>query len=194
MNNTRSDILLKEKVAQIDDINFDKIYDVTEFAEKQVEQFSNTDNIDLSDVQNLNNVSKSNNYFEMEVQQNEFLDNHVWNLETNDYKKQKKEVANKPLIVAFTSIAVLLCILLFYNVFVINSLSNSVNSSAKINTTVSNSIYVGEKENNYISFENSENTIVIESNTNTYSELNNEESKTNWFDAICSCISSLFGG
>ena len=36
---TRNEILLEEKIAKIDDINFDKIYDVEEFANKQIENF-----------------------------------------------------------------------------------------------------------------------------------------------------------
>jgi hypothetical protein len=39
VDKTRSDILLEERIAQIDDINFDKIYDIDDFATKQMENF-----------------------------------------------------------------------------------------------------------------------------------------------------------
>ena len=151
---SRSDILLEERIAQIDDINFDKIYDVEEFATKQIEDFEeqsfNEQNFDFLDAQVASTSSAEPDVvFEMEVQPNEFLDNYIWKKdEQESTKKQKKKffVSNKPLFFAFTSIAFLLGILLIYNVFVINSLSKSVNNLSRLNVASTKAEYV--KENN----------------------------------------------
>lgn len=177
-NKTRSDILLEERIAQIDDINFDKIYDVADFAEKQIESFDEAD----ADVQDLSfdlndEIAVGNNFsqpeqesvFEMELQPNEFLDNYVWSKQEEDVevvKKEKFHIANKPLFFTFTSIAILLCILFIYNVFVINSLESAAAKSATALNTNANVSYV-EKENNYCLSENFS-AIETENNANIY--------------------------
>lgn len=201
---TRSDILLEERIAQIDDINFDKIYDIEEFATKQIESFDDVDATAESFV-NSQNISSCENFsqplenqpaFEMEVQPNEFLDNYVWEEDKQEVVEQKKakfHVANKPLFFTFTSIAVLLCILFIYNVFVINSLEASVSkSSTALNANNANISYVVEEENNYILFENSA-KMEIENKTSEFSREDNSQ-QTNWFDSVCSYVNSLFGG
>ena len=198
---SRSDILLEERIAQIDDINFDKIYDIEEFASKQIETF---DDVDLSfnnqELQTVDNFSepKNENAFEMELQPNEFLDNYVWNNseqeeEVNVVKQQKFKVANKPLLFTFTSIAVLLCILFIYNVFVINSLERTVaKTAASINTTNSNVSFVVEEENDYIMFENSSKLQIEKENKQNIESENSQI--TNWFDDVCNYVNGLFGG
>lgn len=201
---SRSDILLEERIAQIDDINFDKIYDIEEFASKQIETF---DDVDLSfnnqELQTVDNFSepKAENAFEMELQPNEFLDNYVWNNseqeeEVSVVKQQKFKVANKPLLFTFTSIAVLLCILFIYNVFVINSLEASVGKTTALNANNASFSCVYEQDNNYIMLENS-NKIEIENNENENQNKQNNSSEsqvTNWFDVVCNYVNSLFGG
>ena len=133
---SRSDILLEERIAQIDDINFDKIYDVDEFAMKQIEDFEDVQEMDIPTISSSNfedTVSRDDTLFELEVQPNEFLDNHIWEKDDEDevmVKKPKFFISNKPLFFTFTSIAFLLCILLVYNVFVINSLTTPSNKAS----------------------------------------------------------------
>ena len=204
---TTSDILLEEKIAQIDDINFDKIYDIDDFATKQIESFDHIQDFDaVKFVQSDNDVNFSQNIsesfsepvFEMELQPNEFLDNHIWNKQEDEIKEIKKEkfkVSNKPLLFTFTSIAVLLCILFIYNVFVINSLEKSVaKTEASINATNSNVLIVAEEENNYILFENSSKLNIENSNTKNYENKSEGPQVTNWFDDVCNYVNGLFGG
>ena len=196
---TRSDILLEEKIAQIDDINFDKIYDIEEFSNKQLENFEieNLDFIDsnISSTQNTSFVG--DNVFELELQPNEFLDNYNWNKEEKNeevVKKQKFSLANKPLFYTFTSIAILLGILFIYNLFVINSLEGSVQAKAEANLYSGNAniSYVVEEENNFIMFENSS-KMEIENNKN-YTFKDNCSQETNWFDSVCNYVNTIFGG
>ena len=196
---TRSDILLEEKIAQIDDINFDKIYDIEEFSNKQLENFEieNLDFIDsnISSTQNTSFVG--DNVFELELQPNEFLDNYNWNKEEKNeevVKKQKFSLANKPLFYTFTSIAILLGILFIYNLFVINSLEGSVQAKAGANLYSGNAnvSYVVEEENNFIMFENSS-KMEIENNKN-YTFKDNCSQETNWFDSVCNYVNTIFGG
>lgn len=196
---SRSDILLEERIAQIDDINFDKIYDVDEFATKQIEEFDDATELDIQSISSSNfeeSIDNNNTLFEVELQPNEFLDNHVWEKEEDEeviIRKPKLFVANKPLFFTFTSIAFLLCILLVYNVFVINSLSSSLGKNTNAIVSNMSNVQVLEKENNYIEFENSSK---LEIQTDNYFK-NNEEgelAKTNWFDAICNFADKLFGG
>ena len=154
---SRSELLLKEKVAQIDDINFDKIYNINEFANRKIEEFDNSNQNEVNKIESTQ--KQESNLFEMELQSNDFLDNYVWHYEDEEevsIVKRKKFQFNKSLLYTFTSIAVLLCILLVYNVFVINSLSSSIGAkkmSAVAQTySTSNNL---EVENNFIVIDNS---------------------------------------
>lgn len=195
---TRSDILLEEKIAQIDDINFDKIYDIEEFTTKQLENFEieNLDFIEAKDNSSHISTPAVENIFELEVQPNEFLDNYKWDNEENKENVVKKErfaLTNKSLFYTFTSIAVLLGILFIYNLFVINSLEGSVQAkgNTNFNSNGANISYVVEEENNYILFENSS-KMEIENKTNYIEKDLSKE--TNWFDSICNYVNNMFGG
>jgi len=203
---TRNDILLEEKIAQIDDINFDKIYDVNEFTTKQLEDIelnNNTSDYELNNDFDFVQEENSQPLFECVVQPNEFLDNYDWNSsmeetasEPEEVKQEKFKITNRPLFYTFTSIAVLLCILFIYNVFVINSLESSVNSKvAKINANNASYSVSVQEENNYITFENS-NKLEIKDFLSQSPKTNKGEDlqTTNWFDAVCNGINSLFGG
>lgn len=191
---SRSDILLEEKIAQIDDINFDKIYDIDDFASKQLESFD-IENLDIAETQSsaVNSFVAKDNVFELEMQPNEFLDNYKWEKEDNSalfLKKEKFTLANKPLFYTFASIVVLLGILFIYNLFVINSLENSVSAKAGFSGGA-NVSYIVEEENNYILLENSS-KIEIENCDNNYKK--EEVKQTNWFDSVCNYVNTLFGG
>ena len=196
---TRDEILLEEKIAQIDDINFDKIYDVEEFATKQIENLDEVNNDLLLNEQQTNENYEEKNCFEVEVEKNEFLDNFEWNKEEVEVKQKRSfKINNKLLFFTFTSIAALLSILLIYNVFVINSLSFNLrkaqNLKAQSSYTVSN---VYENENNYIELENSSQIEIEDYSNNQNQTLNkgdNEFEQTSWFDYIVNQISTLFGG
>lgn len=202
IDKSRSEILLEERIAQIDDINFDKIYDIEQFATKQIENFGNEANLnqensfEVFDNHQEFSAPESQNLFELEVQPNEFLDNLNWDKqeEVKVEKKRKFNIANKSLFYAFTSIAMLLCILFIYNVFVINSLESSVAKKVTaLNAANANVSYAVEEENNYILFENSTKMEIKENKNN-----NEKESellpKANWFDVVCNYINNLFGG
>ena len=165
---SRSDILLEERIAQIDDINFDKIYDVEEFATKQIENFEeqsfNEQNFDFMDASVSDNQTPDA-VFEFEVQQNEFLDNYVWQKEEEKPAKKEKGkffVSNKPLFFAFTSIAFLLGILLIYNVFVINSLSSNINNTSKLSVASAKTEICNEQNTNLNGFQNNKNICFVE--------------------------------
>ena len=206
VDKTRSDILLEERIAQIDDINFDKIYDIDDFATKQMENFEQIQDFDAIQFVQSNSAdytqevstSVSEPAFEMELQTNEFLDNYVWNNNENEVvevKKEKFKASNKSLLFTFTSIAVLLCILFIYNVFVINSLERSVaKTAASINTANSNVSFVYEEENDYILFENSSKLQIEQNNEQNYEETSENSQITNWFDDVCNYVNGLFGG
>ena len=200
---TRNEILLEEKVAKIDDINFDKIYDVDEFATKQLESFEDV-KPDLEELStkkiedfddDVEETTSSTTAFELELQPNEFLDNMVWGEDEEIeeiHAKRKFSLVNKPLFYAFTSIAFLLCILFIYNVFVIKSLEGSIASNASSGT--GGNVSIIETENNNITFDNG-NTTEIESNKNYINNSNkNINIQTNWFNELCNKLNQLFGG
>lgn len=208
-NKTRNDILLEEKIAKIDDINFDKIYDVDEFATKQLESFESNDSfednlgsnkiadIDEDFIQDVA-VNEETPAFELELQPNEFLDNMVWGEDDEIEQistKRKFSLCNKPLFYTFTSIALLLCILFIYNVFVIKSLEAKASLNATPNASIS--VLQPVEENNNITFENSTTTEITQ-NANYLEKSNNENSKnnfnTNWFNEVCTFLNKLFGG
>ena len=205
IDKTTSDILLEERIAQIDDINFDKIYDIDDFATKEMENFEQITDFDAIQFVQSNaadytqdiSTSVSAPAFEMDIQPNEFLDNYVWNNqedEVTEVKKEKFKVSNKPLLFTFTSIAVLLCILFIYNVFVINSLEKTVASTAaSINATNSN-VLVVEEENDYIMFENSSKLKIEENSSANFKNESEDSQITNWFDDVCNYVNGLFGG
>lgn len=190
---TRDDILLEEKIAQIDDINFDKIYDVEEFAAKKIESFEDAENT----IKDKEIVLNDNAKFEMEIEPNEFLDSFSWEEKKEEVVKNEKKAKNfilgKPLFFTFTSIAFLLCILLIYNVFVINSLSSSLNQAKSVKVANAYSSVNVNNENNYINIDDTK-SIEIEYD-NTQNNINEESLlQTNWFDYICGQINKLFGG
>ncbi len=185
----KKEILIEEKVAQIDDINFDKIYDTAEMATQELENFDKEVVIDdhFSQISNLDD--ESDNVFSVEVGENEGLNCIGWEQKNSCKRKEKKsfrekfDFSNKPLIVACTSIVVLLCILFVYNLFVLNSLRSTWASA--VSSVGSYQLSAGA-ENNVITFENG-NTLKIESKLSRPDEANNTSS--NLFDEFCSIFS-----
>lgn len=200
---TRNEILLEEKVAKIDDINFDKIYDVDEFATKQLETFEdaspNLEELSTRKIESFDDEetsSKNSNAFELELQPNEFLDSMVWGEEEEIeeiHSKRKFSLVNKPLFYAFTSIALLLCILFIYNVFVIKSLEGTIANSASTNSGGNISI-VENNLNNDITFDNGNKTEIENSKIYFNNSNKNINIQTNWFNEICNRLNQLFGG
>lgn len=177
MDKSRDEILLDEKVEQIDDINFDKLFDSDEMTSKSLESFSE-DNI--SNIENLGHEEE----FSIEVSPSEFLENREKREEKKENKEEKKpKFFKKSLFVAFTSIAVLLCILFVYNVFQINSLQfekGSAYASAKNVTTTK------YEENNFVTFEDGSKLKIEEDKE--------EKTNTNWFDSVIDGLNQMFGG
>lgn len=194
---TKNEIALEERIAQIDDINFDKIYDVTEFANKQIENFEGLSMSNSKIVDFDMEKATPKKAFELELQPNEFLDNMVWGQEEESIAPvQKFKIANKPLFITFTSIAVLLCILFIYNVFLIKSLESKIVASSTSNLSISTEVV---EENNYILFDNSktlqiENANFSKSLANSKGETNQKALQTSWFDDVCNFLNQLFGG
>lgn len=186
-NKSRNEILLEEKVDQIDDINFDKIYDVDEVAETNIDNFDSEIIINDEEISNKN--SKNDDItFSMEIKPNEFLDTFQIGQEAKIKARQKEKTNNKPLIFAFTSIMALLCILFVYNLFVINSLSFAA-GEAHATYNYTNNVSEAE-ENDYITFSNNS-KIQIE---DYYTESREKELQTNWFDSVLDGLNNLFGG
>jgi low affinity Fe/Cu permease len=187
-NKTRNDILLKERVEQIDDINFDKTFDTAEVATRELNNFDKEVvlNDNISKIHNLQTEHQAEPVFSIEIQPNEFFDNIDLSAKEEE-KKSKLTVQNKPLFFTFTSIAVLLCILFIYNLFVINSLQVSLSSTVSSASPAVSTVV--DEENNYILFEN-DNKLTIK---NVEIETDNFE-QTNWFDSFCNEVSELFGG
>lgn len=179
---SRSEILLEEKVDQIDDVNFDRVYDLSEIADKELDNFDSQIIIDdLSEIDS----KKDDVEFSLELQPNEFLDNFKID-NKKEVEKPKSKLARKPLFFAFTSIVALLCILFVYNMFVINSLEFRA-GQAFANSTISSSNEI--ESNDDITFENN-NTTHIEKNL----QLKEVTSQTNWFDRLIQKVNQLFGG
>ncbi len=182
--NSRNDILLKERVEQVDDINFDKTFDVQEMASRELDNFDKEVIIhdNFSQIHNLHENSPDE-LFSIEIQPNEFFDS--LDLSQNEKQRNAKfAIKNKPLFFAFTSIAIMLCILFIYNLFVINSLRFSL-AQAPQNTNST----ITRVENDYILFENEARMTI------TYHDFETPEfSQTNWFDSFVNDVSELFGG
>ena len=133
---SRQDILLKERVSKVDDINFDKIFDTTEVATRELNNFDKEVVVDesISKISNFAEKKEENALFSIEVAPNEFFDN--INIKEETVKPKKKmAIQNKPLFFTVTSIAVLLCILFIYNLFMINNLQSASRSSAALVST-----------------------------------------------------------
>ncbi len=181
---SRNDILLEEKIDQIDDANFGKVYDINEIADNSIDQFDGEiifDDLDTNVAENQRNDET----FSMEIAPNEFLDNFkVGEEEIKLHKKSK--LKNKPLIFAFTSIMALLGILFIYNMFVINSLEYKAGQAY-----ATAGVLAGRNlENDVITFENGT-TMNIE--YDTFSS-QSEKTQTNWFDSLINNVNQMFGG
>ena len=184
-NKSRNEILLEEKVDQIDDINFDKVYDIDEVIGTNLDNFDNE--VVLSHAQNSKEDGNDDVTFSMEIRPNEFLDTFEIGQDAKVKARQKEKVNNKPLIFAFTSIMALLCILFVYNLFVINSLTFSAGTAYAASSYTNDNTLT--EENNYITFENN-NKIEIE---DYFTRKKESDAQTNWFDNIINGLNNLFG-
>ena len=188
--NSREDILLKERIAQVDDINLDKLLDNEEVAEKELESFDE-ELVHIGNITNINSEEhlESEPAFEIEVQPNEFLDNIAFKEE--EVKQTKKDsrlnITNKPLFYCLASIIALLGILFIYNLFVIGSLETKTVAALPSATSSYSEVYT---ENNYIQFDNGS-TLEITVHSNIQSQ---DLSQTNWFDSVIGSLNQMFGG
>lgn len=181
---SRNDILLEEKIDQIDDANFDKVYNINEMVDNSIDQFDNEIILGNFD-ENVSRNKQNDETFSLEVAPNEFLDNFkVGEEEIKIHKKSK--IKNRPLIFAFTSIMALLGILFIYNMFVINSLEYRAGKAFATAGVLAGT----EAENNVITFENGA-TMEIENSTEYKTE---NKSQTNWFDSLIGKVNQMFGG
>ncbi len=198
MSRSRDEILLEEKVAQVDDVNFDKIYDLNEITTKELSNFDKEITLNSKPdckYYDYNDHSQQNLgddvAFSFEVQTNEFLDNMNWHSKEEKSSKIKSKLKDKPLIFAFTSIMTLLCILFIYNMFVINKLEYSAGQAqALTSSSVSSSVNV-DYENDYIEFENGNNLVIRNYPTVKSDDLSQT---SNWFDSLINGVKQLFGG
>lgn len=184
MGEKSRDILLEEKIDQIDDSNFGKVYDINEIANNSIDQFDSE--IIFDDIDTLKDLhSQSNEIFSMEVEPNEFLDNlRIGEKESKCIQKPK--IKNRPLIFTFTSILALLGILFIYNMFVINSLEYRAGQAVATAGVIAGL----NQENNVITFENGS-SMEIENVNFTNKGI---DSQTNWFDSLISGVNQMFGG
>ena len=184
---SREDILLEERVAQVDDINLDKLLDTQEVAEKELESFDE-ELVHFDNITNINSEEKleSEPAFELEIQPNEFLDNIAFKEEEKHEVKKigRVNITNRPLFYSLASIVVLLGILFIYNLFVIGSLETRTVASLPSTTTHVEVL----SENNYIQFENGSTLDINVSMPNVQHNL----SQTNWFDSVVNSLNQTF--
>ena len=188
MNNLREDILLDERVSQVDDINFDMLLSNSEIEEKELQKFDEP--VDITSQVNIEQEKREESLsyspaFEMEVMPNEFLDNIAFREdEEKTSKKSKMKILNKPLFFTLTSIIALLGILFIYNLFMLGSLERKATAlSVPLSQTES-------VENSYIQFENGSTM-----NINFYQNATkNISAQTNWFNSLVDDLNNMFGG
>ena len=187
---SRSNILLEERINQVDDFNLDALFEtqdvVEEVSVKPEEQEISLDNITNID---LEEKLEAEPVFEMEVQPNEFLDNLSFQEEekVENKKTHRLPVTNKPLFYALTSILALLGILFIYNLFVIGSLEVK---AAAIAPTATAATVQAMPENSYIMFDSGA-SLEIE---NYQITIPSTPSQTNWFNNMVDDMGHLFGG
>lgn len=187
---SRSNILLEERINQVDDFNLDALFETQDVVEEvsapQEEQEISLDNITNID---LEEKLEAEPVFEMEVQPNEFLDNLSFQEEekVENKKTHRLPVTNKPLFYALTSILALLGILFIYNLFVIGSLE--VKAAAIAPTTTAATVQA-MPENSYIMFDSGA-SLEIE---NYQITISSTPSQTNWFNNMVDDMGHLFGG
>ena len=186
MDNFREDILLKERVSQVDDINLDMLLSQEEVEEKEIEKFDEplpyVSKIELEEKEESLSSAPA---FEMEVMPNEFLDNIAFrDEEKNVAKKSKIKIQNKPLFVTLTSIIALLGILFIYNLFMLGSLESKALS---LGVPIAN---IESTENSYIQFENGSTMDINFYSINT----NDISAQTNWFNSLVDGLNGKFGG
>ena len=177
---TRDEILMDEKVNQIDDVNIDKLFDTDSIIIPSLSEEVQHENLDAID-----------SAFSMEVQPNEFLDNLEFSHDDAlpaKKEKTKLSISNKLLFFSLTSIAMLLSILFIYNLFVLGSLDRQVAAIRSTPASVSTvATYV--PENDYISFDNGSHVAIVERE-----QTSSSPAQTNWFNSLCDDLSQWFGG
>ena len=187
---SRSNILLEERINQVDDFNLDALFETQDVVE-EVSATPEEQEISLDNITNINLEEKleAEPVFEMEVQPNEFLDNLSFQEEekVENKKTHRLPVTNKPLFYALTSILALLGILFIYNLFVIGSLEVK---AAAIAPTATAATVQAMPENSYIMFDSGA-SLEIEN----YQITNpSTPSQTNWFNNMVDDMGHLFGG
>jgi len=184
---SREDILLEERIAQVDDINLDKLLDTQEVAEKELESFDE-ELVHFDNITNINTEEQleSEPAFELEIQPNEFLDNIAFKKEEKQEVKKigRVNITNRPLFYSLASIVVLLGILFIYNLFVIGSLETKT-IAALPSVAAHVEVY---NENNYIQFENGSTMDINVCVPTTQHNL----SQTNWFDSVVNSLNQTF--
>ncbi len=187
---SRSNILLEERINQVDDFNLDALFETQDVVE-EVSATPEEQEISLDNITNIDLEEKleAEPVFEMEVQPNEFLDNLSFQEEekVENKKTHRLPVTNKPLFYALTSILALLGILFIYNLFVIGSLEVK---AAAIATTATAATVQAMPENSYIMFDSGA-SLEIE---NYQITIPSTPSQTNWFNNMVDDMGHLFGG
>lgn len=187
---SRSNILLEERINQVDDFNLDALFETQDVVE-EVSATPEEQEISLDNITNIDLEEKleAEPVFEMEVQPNEFLDNLSFQEEekVENKKTHRLPVTNKPLFYALTSILALLGILFIYNLFVIGSLEVK---AAAIAPTATAATVQAMPENSYIMFDSGA-SLEIE---NYQITIPSTPSQTNWFNNMVDDMGHLFGG
>lgn len=182
---SKSDIMLDEKINQVDDFNLDKLFAYEEDVTPPQQDILIPD-IELVHQTREEKLDATDDAFSLEVMPNEFFDNISFKEETLQNKQKfHLNLSNKPLFVALTSIAVMLCILFIYNLFVLGGLERKVATMPVASFAYS----VVEKENNYILFSNGNQLSINIEQVDTQSF-----AQTNWFNDTCESLDQLFGG
>ena len=188
---SRSNILLEERINQVDDFNLDALFEMQDDVQEENTLEEEPQTINIDNITNIDIEEKldAEPVFELEVQPNDFLDNLSFKEEEKAPAKShsKFSITNKPLFYSLTSILALLGILFIYNLFVIGSLESK---TASIVPNVGATVSATVPENNYILFDSGA-YLEIE---NYQITIQNTSSQTNWFNNMVDDMGHLFGG
>lgn len=202
--------------AEIDEKNFNAVSDISEIATQQLRNFDQTYSVKESPAESYKKFrdevvgmtqSQTESELEIDLGMDEFIP--AINEKKQEIVEEEKTVAfklnfkGKLLISVCAYILLMMSILLIYNAVLINSYNTQINAGYEtlseiqnINGTLEEELFTMENSFEYsaeaLGLNNGSSTAI--SNTFEKQEKIVYAEETNWFDAICDFISSIFGG
>ncbi len=198
--------LLVDQTTDIDDINLSKVQDISTIAKQELDHFDTTYEDDITEkYEQIRNEMLAET--EVSTPQIEKVDNEFFpaiRLKNEVEAKSENVVSinlrGKLIIGVFTSILLLLSILLVYNAVLINRYRAEVGTDSQIVADLQDQNAILEGELNGLL--NGVDAGSLNMGEGTYQDIpliqrtpvSEIPGETNWFDAICNFFSSLFGG